>query len=244
MSADISFDSLPAFLAEDRGPSLLLTASVLIVLSTIFVGLRSYARYLTNTPLSIQDVIVPFAWIAEMGLCINGICERCSHMLWRLWLIMTSDMVHNASTGRHIAYIVTVDSARVSEHFKGIMVSELIYPAAVAFPKLLVVLLYLHILTNKYERVAAKSLLVLIAATWFSYTVAAVFQCTPFAFNYDKTIANGRCFNIEAYANSSSIPNIFTDLAVLVLPIRTVWKLKISAARRVGLLLIFFTGGV
>jgi len=143
-----------------------------------------------------------------------------------------------------MAFVVTVDPNKIMEHFKGIMVLELLHPAAVAFPKLLVVLLYLHILTNKYERIAAKVLVVLISATWLSYTVAAMFQCTPFAFNWDKTVAGGKCFDVQVFANSSSVPNIFTDLAVLVLPLRTVWELKISIGRRVGLLLIFLTGSV
>jgi hypothetical protein len=76
---DWSITSVPEFLAEDRGPSLLTTSATFIVLGTIFVGLRYYARYLANTSFSVSDVIIPFAWAAEMGLCINGICKcpRC-----------------------------------------------------------------------------------------------------------------------------------------------------------------------
>lgn len=143
-----------------------------------------------------------------------------------------------------MAYIVTTDPTRLTEHFKGIMIIEFIHPAAVALPKLLVVTLYLHILTNKYERNIAKVLLAVIAATWLSFTVAAMFQCTPFVFNWDKMTANGHCFNIQVFANSSSVPNIFTDLVVLLLPLRTVWGLKISFGRRIGLLFIFLTGSV
>ncbi|KAF2827650.1 hypothetical protein CC86DRAFT_321914 [Ophiobolus disseminans] len=224
---DAEASALSAFLAEDRGPSVLASASVMILLTTIFVGLRYYARYLSSTSFGIQDVIIPFAWLAEIGVCITSIM-----------------MVEMAGTGRHMAYVVTQDLAKIAEHFKGIMVLELLHPAAVAFPKLLVVLLYLHILTNKYERIAAKALLALIFATWISFTVAAVFQCAPFAFNWDKTITGGKCFNTQVFANSSSVPNIITDLAVLVLPLRTVWELKISVGRRIGLLLIFLTGSV
>jgi hypothetical protein len=66
---------LSAFLAEDRGPSVIITASILIVLSTLFVGLRYYARHLMGTPFGVQDVIVPFAWLAEVGLCVTGISK-------------------------------------------------------------------------------------------------------------------------------------------------------------------------
>lgn len=147
-------------------------------------------------------------------------------------------------SGRHIAYILSTDPAKIREHFKGIMIQEVLHPAAVAFPKLVVVLLYLHILTNKYERMVAKALVFLVFATWISFTVAVMFQCMPFAFNWDKSDPNGRCFNVQVFANSSSVPNIVTDLAVLILPLRTVWCLKISIGRRIGLLFIFLTGSV
>lgn len=232
----------PTFLAEDRGPSILATASVMIILSTVFVGLRYYARYLSSTSFSVGDAIIPFAWLAEVGVCITSISKMndtpgtpCTNA--------RAVMVEMADTGRHMAFVVTIDPKMITEHFKGIMVLELLHPAAVAFPKLLVVFLYLHILTNKYERIAAKILIALIFASWLSFTVAAVFQCTPFDFNWNKDIA-GRCFNVQVFANSSSVPNIATDLAVLILPLRTVWGLKISIGRRIGLLLIFLTGSM
>ncbi|KAF1946514.1 hypothetical protein EJ02DRAFT_495313 [Clathrospora elynae] len=224
---DLSMTTSPEFLAEDNGSSVTATASVMIIFCTTFVVLRYYARYLTSTSFNIEDVIIPLGWLAEIGLCVVGIV-----------------MVEKADTGRHMVYILSTDPAKISEHFKGIMIQEFLHPAAVAFPKLSVVLLYLHILTNKYERMAAKTLIFLIFATWLSFTMVAIFQCMPFAFNWDKTVPGGRCFNVQRYATISSVPNIFTDIAVLILPLRTVWGLKISVGRRVGLLLIFLTGSV
>lgn len=66
---------IPGFLAEDRGPSILATASVMIILCTVFVGLRYYARYLSSTSFSVQDVIIPFAWLAEIGVCVTSISK-------------------------------------------------------------------------------------------------------------------------------------------------------------------------
>lgn len=66
-----------------------------------------------------------------------------------------------------------------------------------------------------------------------------MFQCKSFALTWDKTIPNGTCFDVQFFVNSSSVPNIATDLTVLVLPLKTEWCLKISIGRRIGLLLIF-----
>jgi hypothetical protein len=65
------------FLDEDKGPTIIATASTMIILSTLFVALRYYARFSTSTSLAVQDLIVPFAWLAEVGLCINGISKIC-----------------------------------------------------------------------------------------------------------------------------------------------------------------------
>jgi hypothetical protein len=65
--------SSPEFLAENNGPTITATASLMIFFCTIFVGLRYYSRYLAGTAFNIEDVIMPFAWVAEMGLCITGI---------------------------------------------------------------------------------------------------------------------------------------------------------------------------
>jgi hypothetical protein len=71
--SDLALIDIPVFLAETRGPSIIATASFTTILITVFVGLRYYARYLTSSPFNNQDVVVPFAWLAEFGLCVTSI---------------------------------------------------------------------------------------------------------------------------------------------------------------------------
>ncbi|EDU49287.1 integral membrane protein [Pyrenophora tritici-repentis] len=217
----------PEFLAADISPVVLLTAFSMIVSCTIFVILRYYSRYLSGTAFSTEDVIIPFAWLAEVILCLSGIY-----------------MVEESGLGRHEDYLDSTEPGKIQKHYKALLLQEFLHPSAVALPKLAVVIIYLRILTNKYERFAAKVLTFLIIATWISYTVAPVFQCTPFAFNWKSDIPGGKCFNFQLFAQSSSVPNIATDVGVLLLPLRMVWRLKISIHRRIGLLLIFLTGSV
>ena len=153
-------------------------------------------------------------------------------------------MVKCASTGRHIEAVIQMNPHKITEHFKGITVFQIQHPTAVAFPKLVVVILFIRIFDHTWEKKAAWAMAILIVATWFSYTVAALFACTPFKFNWDKSDPSGKCFDVLAFSMSSPIPNIITDIMMLLLPMRTVFHLKVSMARRVGLLLIFLTGSV
>ncbi|OAG02579.1 uncharacterized protein CC84DRAFT_1207476 [Paraphaeosphaeria sporulosa] len=203
----------PQYLNEGHGPTIIATASLMIILCTVFVGLRYYARYLTSTHSGAEDVIIPFALLAEVGLCVVGIL-----------------MVKEAGTGRHLAFNIQRDPDSFTKHFKGIIVNEFLHPAAVAFPKLVVVILYLRVFTNKLERGVAWGLFGVIIATFISFFVATCVQCTPFAYSWDKSIPGGRCFDTVAFAYSSSVPNIVTDL--------------ISTVRKTGLMLIFLTGSV
>ena len=153
-------------------------------------------------------------------------------------------MVKHTGAGRHTEAVLEADPTALEKYLIAVTATEFLHPAAVAFPKLCVVLLYLRVFTNRYERVAAWILIGVIGATWFSYSVATIFQCMPVGFIWDKTIEGGKCFNFRAFATSSSVPNIVTDVAVLFLPIRTVIELKISVGRRAGLMLIFVTGSM
>lgn len=101
-----------------------------------------------------------------------------------------------------------------------------------------------HPFTNKYARLATWSLVYIVSGTWVAYTIATAFQCVPLAFKWDKTIPGGRCFDVTAFAVSSSVPNIVNGIVIMILPVRTILDLKVSVGRKIGLGLIFLTGSV
>jgi hypothetical protein len=78
------------YLAQDIGPTIIATASLLIILSTLFVGLRYYARHLAQTKFGIEDLIIPLAWLSEVGLCITGIGTSQSRSISKLLLKSSS----------------------------------------------------------------------------------------------------------------------------------------------------------
>lgn len=65
----------PEYLSEYIGDRLIHVSAIFIVLESIFVALRSYARTLTISSIGWDDIIIPVAWLANMGLCILGISQ-------------------------------------------------------------------------------------------------------------------------------------------------------------------------
>ncbi|KAF2791122.1 hypothetical protein K505DRAFT_190733, partial [Melanomma pulvis-pyrius CBS 109.77] len=52
---------------------------------------------------------------------------------------------------------------------------------------------------------------------------------------------NGHCSDLLAAYRYFSIPNILTDIAILLLPVSTVWNLQVSKLQKVGIFFTFLT---
>jgi hypothetical protein len=84
-------------------------------------------------------------------------------------------------------------------------------------------------------------------ATVIAYGVVTffsqVFFCIPVARYWDLTI-EGRCLNRTAVWFSHAGLNIFTDLLVIILPLRELSKLQLPSRQKTALLLLFGLGGL
>ncbi|KAJ6011669.1 hypothetical protein N7451_003081 [Penicillium sp. IBT 35674x] len=73
---------------------------------------------------------------------------------------------------------------------------------------------------------------------------AAIFQCSPIAYTWDKAIVGGSCFDQEAFYRYVSPPNIVTDVLILVMPLPYVWKLHTQVGQKVALTGVFLLGSL
>ena len=140
--------------------------------------------------------------------------------------------------------MLETDPAELLAWSKSLVALEWLYLTANALPKMYMLCLYLRLFTHKALRMSCYVLMGFVAAIWVSYIIASATKCTPFAYQWDKTIPGGQCVNIEAYYQSTSVPNIVTDLIILVLPVPTVLKLQASPLRKIGLLMVFLAGSM
>lgn len=118
----------------------------------------------------------------------------------------------------------------------------ILYSLAVAFPKLSILALYLRIFTEKRYRITTWVLAAIISATAIAVSLTAIFQCSPVSYAWDKSIPGGTCINLALFYVCCSIPNVITDVAILLLPIPMIFKLHTNQSQKVGLSLIFLLG--
>jgi hypothetical protein len=105
--------------------------------------------------------------------------------------------------------------------------------------------IYCRIFTSKTMLNTTYILMAVVLAAWFGSTVADILQCIPVECQWDKSRPEGcKCIDILGYFRFVSLPNIITDLVILVLPWPMVWHLKLSRSRRISLTGVFLIGSM
>ncbi len=85
----------------------------------------------------------------------------------------------------------------------------------------------------------------LVVGLAISIFFTTIFQCSPVAYAWNKSVSDhGKCINVVAYFRWISLPNILTDLVMLVLPLPLLWKLHTSLGQKIGLTFIFVIGSL
>lgn len=67
-------------------------------------------------------------------------------------------------------------------------------------------------------------------------------SCLPHAKIWDKTIVGGRCIDYKPMWISGSIINLLSDIAIVALPQKIIWRLQVSTKKKIGIALVFTFG--
>ena len=90
---------------------------------------------------------------------------------------------------------------------------------------------------------ASNCLFVFLAAWYIAFQLTAIFQCTPVQFFWQRTLPGGHCVNSINFYIALASTNLFTDVAILLLPMPIVWRLQISTSRKLSISAVFMLGG-
>ncbi|PWY84796.1 hypothetical protein BO70DRAFT_361195 [Aspergillus heteromorphus CBS 117.55] len=119
---------------------------------------------------------------------------------------------------------------------------QLIYTASVLAIKTSILTYYVRIFQIRPFRMAVYivgSVVLVWAAT---VSLISIFSCRPIRGFWDKSLT-ANCVNSKAFYVGNAVPNIITDILILVLPVRMVWTLQTTLMQKVTLSGIFSLGG-
>ncbi|KAF2793395.1 hypothetical protein K505DRAFT_188326, partial [Melanomma pulvis-pyrius CBS 109.77] len=210
---------------ESSAHVLIATVAVFFILDIIFVALRFWSRRIQRTKFQNDDFFVIATLVVITGTCITSIYS-----------------VKRGGVGRHLQYVPKQERI---QWLKAVFIAvPSLYITSASLPKLAVICIYLKIFVGRVSRLCCWTIAFILAIGPVITVPIIVFQCTPTNYLWDKTIPGGHCFNQAHMFRYGSLPNIITDVAILVLPMPLIWNLHTSAKVKFGLLITFLIGSI
>lgn len=150
-------------------------------------------------------------------------------------------MVQYGGAGRHTA---ALEPKILVRWLKLDVAEEFIYNFSIFFPKLSILFLYARIFSTRNYRFAIWTIGSIVILTCLSGQIMGVAICRPFSYVWDKSDSNGHCGNLAAAYRYISVPNLLTDICILILPLHGVWHLQTKRIHKIGLTATFLLGCV
>lgn len=206
----------------NRQPEILRQTTPFIILATFAVLARYSARKLRKVTLGADDWAIilglVFAW-CEYGLVIAEI---------------------HSGLGKHSAVIAEDD---LSRHYKVTFAASINYATGISAVKSSILLLYSRIFPVRRFVLATRVVGLFVVAWWIVVVIIQIFSCNPIHGFWDTTIPS-KCINAADFYVAVAVPNILTDMVMLGLPIRMVWRLQLPREQKVMLSGVFATGAL
>ncbi|POS71421.1 hypothetical protein DHEL01_v210183 [Diaporthe helianthi] len=210
----------PADASENTGPTQISTTTILLVLSTVFVILRFWARHYVAAQYGIDD------WFIVAGLVSVFVIGGLNY-----------GMV-DYGMGRHAS---TLNLDAIENILKLLLGFECMYVTAVALIKFSLLAMYLRIFPSRGFKIAAYIIGGTVAAWWIAIVLVCIFQCNPIYVAWEPWMA-GQCIDLKGSFIGNAVPNIVTDIAILTMPVKQVWALHTQFAQKVSLICTFGLG--
>lgn len=134
---------------------LLAITILIIILVSICVGLRFYARRLGEVKWGVDDTLILPGTIFCLALCTCALSKSDLYMTdENLRLTCIPAQLQIAGVGYHQAFIAATAPDEPLRQAKFVPVTSLVYLAAVLFPKLAILAMYLRVFISRPYRVA------------------------------------------------------------------------------------------
>lgn len=121
----------------------------------------------------------------------------------------------------------------------------LVLVAGYACTRFSILMFYLRVFTGKWARRVSYFFLAFITAQWFAFSMATIFQCKPVAYYWNRELPGGTCFDVDRFNKSFTPVNIAADSVILLIPLPIIiWRLQVSALRKIGYTVILGLGSL
>ncbi|PWY82518.1 hypothetical protein BO83DRAFT_423337 [Aspergillus eucalypticola CBS 122712] len=196
------------------------TASLVcgLLAAIVAIGARITARRISRVQLGPEDWTI---FAAVLGEITYG--------------VIFAKAINNGQ-GRHIIFIKDLVSFSM-----GYVAAIVSYSYTVMVTKISILIFYRRLFRSRWLMACSWIIGIIVVMYNLAVILIAGLQCIPLS---DLWTGGSSCINTEPPFTGLAIINIFTDVAILTLPVKPVLSLRMPKAQKVQVLGIFLLGGV
>lgn len=201
----------------------LICVTVCLSVTTVLFLLRSFVRLHIKRSWILEDYVVLVSWIGLGILC-----------------ALMSTVIHNHG-GKHEWDLVSADVPRAIYWFNA---ATIVYSPVILGTKIAIILLYRRVFLphrgGPFDWLL-RIFIFILTCFYVATMLVKVWECTPREKAWNKAVP-GRCVNVSSLLNASGLFNCITDVMMLLIPVKSVWLLRMSMRQKAGVVAIFTVG--
>lgn len=215
--------SIPVENANQVGA--IVSAVLSIVIPSILVGLRFWARHMVGRPLDASDMCVLAALVFLIGLHVDMLV-----------------MVLKGGFGFHgIDIVMRFGMDTLTLFLKGILAFPILWNFTVCFSKLSVLFMYISVIPNREMLIACRVIGLFVILWNLGGVLGALLLCRPFAKNWHQELP-GTCGSPQQFYLWLGIINIIVESVMLLLPIPFLYRLQLKTYKKIVVIALFSVG--
>ncbi|KAI3335181.1 hypothetical protein F4824DRAFT_465033 [Ustulina deusta] len=197
-------------------------------LVVLCVALRFYARHFTASRHSLDDWLVLAALLAQ---------------LVQTGVIIAS--IKQGGVGYHVEYLEETRPEEITIFLKYLVAESLWYLGTIWIAKLSICMLYRRLFPQRPIYIVLCVIVAIMIGTSIATVVALLVACRPFSANWGPpAIQQTYCIDKEPIFVWATLPNVVTDVVMLVIPLPIVWKLHMATNFKIALTVTFLIGSI
>ncbi|KAH8665080.1 hypothetical protein BGZ60DRAFT_63391 [Tricladium varicosporioides] len=207
-----------------RVPQLIATNSILLSLATLAVGLRFYTRTKITRYIGADDWWMLATWIFALG----------QFALWTVY-----DHIGNAQ------HVWNLKPQNITQFYLILWLVQMAYPLGIGLIKMSILALYLRLFPSDTFRLIIQCAMGFIGAMTTAVVFAVMFSCNPVDSNWKiPPWEKPNCINRTNLVFAISGLAFVTDIAVLLMPMKYLIRLRVSTRERIQVIAVMGLGGV
>ncbi|KAI1769096.1 hypothetical protein GGR53DRAFT_529835 [Hypoxylon sp. FL1150] len=210
---------------ESRGHTGLIVGVLLIVLVTITLAIRLYARKWLTRGFGVDDILILAAYCPATAFTIVG--------------VVADERLH---WSRHTW---DVEPEFIAPGLQFVLAKEILFDIATSLTKLSILILLYRLTTasgNQKTTIVVLVSITVVSINCFISVMVSIFQCTPLSQFWKLSSGPQNCINQSAHILTASIINTITDWLVVLLPIKTALGLNLPVKQSSIVMLLFGIG--